>query len=42
MILAMMTRVSLGHTGRPLKLARAVPVAYVAVLLAGIVRTLGK
>lgn len=42
MILAMMTRVSLGHTGRPLKLARAVPVAYVAVLLAGIVRTLGE
>ncbi len=41
MILAMMTRVSLGHTGRPLKLAAIIPVAYVAVLLSGILRTLG-
>lgn len=36
--LAMMTRVALGHTGRPLKAGRAVVWAYVAMILAGLSR----
>ena len=38
MILAMISRVTLGHTGRPLKLPRLIPLAYSAVLLAAVVR----
>ena len=41
MILAMTTRVSLGHTGRPLHASRMTVIAYVLIMLAGIVRLLG-
>lgn len=41
MILAMMTRVPLGHTGRPLHASRLTVVAYVALTIAVIVRVLG-
>jgi uncharacterized protein involved in response to NO len=41
MILAVMTRVSLGHTGRPLVVSRAVAVAYVLITIAALARTLG-
>ena len=40
-ILAMITRVSLGHTGRPLHAARLVVVAYVLMTLTVIVRLVG-
>lgn len=38
MILAMITRVTLGHTGRPLQPPRLIPLAYVAILLSALVR----
>lgn len=41
MILAMMTRVGLGHTGRPIIVARPITVAYLLVLLAAVLRSLG-
>lgn len=41
MILAMMTRVSLGHTGRPLKAASTTVVAYVALAIATVLRVAG-
>jgi uncharacterized protein involved in response to NO len=41
MILAIMTRASLGHTGRPLAVAPATTVAYVALILAITVRVFG-
>lgn len=37
--LGMMTRVALGHTGRPLAVSAAIPLAYGAVILAALVRT---
>jgi uncharacterized protein involved in response to NO len=40
MILAMMSRVSLGHTGRPLEVPRYLAVAFALVLLAALVRAL--
>lgn len=39
-ILAMMARVSLGHSGRPLKLAAAMPWAFAALFIAALVRGL--
>ncbi|MCW8329378.1 NnrS family protein [Photobacterium sp. SDRW27] len=39
MILAMIARVSLGHTGRPLKINRVMIAAFVALLASAIVRT---
>jgi uncharacterized protein involved in response to NO len=41
MILAMMARVSLGHTGRPLILKKWMPSAFIMVFLAAIVRLAG-
>ena len=41
MILAIMTRASLGHTGRPLAVAPAIVVAYVSLVLAIAVRVFG-
>jgi uncharacterized protein involved in response to NO len=41
MILAIMTRASLGHTGRPLAVAPVTTVAYVALALAIAVRVFG-
>lgn len=41
MTLAVMSRASLGHTGRPLVVARPIAVAYVLVALAGVVRAFG-
>jgi uncharacterized protein involved in response to NO len=41
MILAMMTRVALGHTGRPLVAPRSAVVAYVFVTIAALLRTVG-
>jgi uncharacterized protein involved in response to NO len=41
MILAMTTRVPLGHTGRPLTASRLTVVAYLALTLAVLLRTLG-
>lgn len=40
MILAMISRVSLGHTGRPLKVGRWIMLAYVAIAIATILRVL--
>lgn len=40
-ILGMITRVALGHTGRPLQAARIIQLAYVLLGLAAIVRTFG-
>ncbi|MCC2615053.1 NnrS family protein [Aestuariibacter halophilus] len=40
MILAMMARVSLGHTGRKLVVSKGIAVAFGAVLLAGLVRSI--
>ena len=40
MILAMISRISLGHTGRPLKINSLITVAYVAVLLAAVIRVI--
>jgi len=41
MILAVMTRVALGHTGRPLSAPRSAVVAYVLVTLGALLRTAG-
>jgi len=41
MIVAVMTRASLGHTGRPLVVARPTATAYVLLTVAGAVRVLG-
>jgi uncharacterized protein involved in response to NO len=41
LILGMMTRVSLGHTGRPVEASRATRLAFVAVLAAAIARVFG-
>jgi len=41
MILAVMTRASLGHTGRPLVVGRSIAVAYGLLLLAALLRTFG-
>lgn len=41
MILAVMSRAALGHTGRPLKVAHTVAFGYVALLLATLSRALG-
>ena len=38
LILAMMSRVSLGHTGRPLKINPVISVAFLLILLAGVIR----
>jgi uncharacterized protein involved in response to NO len=41
MILAVMTRASLGHTGRPLVVGRAITGAYVLLTLSTILRVFG-
>ena len=41
MILAVMTRASLGHTGRPLVVSRAITVAYVLLTAGGLLRVFG-
>jgi uncharacterized protein involved in response to NO len=41
LILAMITRVSLGHTGQPLKTHPAMRIAFVLILIGGLLRTLG-
>ena len=41
MILAVMTRASLGHTGRPLVVGRAITVAYVSLTLGALLRVFG-
>jgi uncharacterized protein involved in response to NO len=41
MILGVMTRVALGHTGRPLQVSRAVVVSYVLVSAAALIRIFG-
>jgi uncharacterized protein involved in response to NO len=41
MILAVMTRASLGHTGRPLVVSPAITVAYVLLTLGGVLRVFG-
>ncbi len=41
MILAVMTRASLGHTGRPLRVSRAIATAYLLLTLAALLRTFG-
>jgi uncharacterized protein involved in response to NO len=41
MVLAVTTRVSLGHTGRPLQAARATVVAYWVMMIAIVIRVLG-
>ncbi|HEU5134620.1 MAG TPA: NnrS family protein [Steroidobacteraceae bacterium] len=41
MILAVMTRASLGHTGRPLAVPRAITVAYLLVTLGAVLRVFG-
>ncbi len=41
MILAVTTRASLGHTGRPLVVSRSIGIAYVLLLLAALVRVFG-
>ena len=42
MVLAVMTRVALGHTGRPLQAARLTVLAYLLLMLAVLVRVLGQ
>jgi uncharacterized protein involved in response to NO len=42
MILAVMTRASLGHTGRPLVVSRAIAVAYLLIIVAAFVRVFGS
>lgn len=42
MMLAVMTRASLGHTGRPLKASRTTIASYVALVLCALVRPLGE
>jgi len=41
MILAVMTRASLGHTGRPLAVSRAITVAYLSITLGTLLRVFG-
>jgi uncharacterized protein involved in response to NO len=41
MILAVMSRVSLGHTGRPLVVSRAIAVAYVLLTASTVLRVFG-
>ena len=41
MILAVMTRASLGHTGRPLVVSRAIAVAYLLLTLGAVLRVFG-
>jgi uncharacterized protein involved in response to NO len=41
MILAVMTRASLGHTGRPLVVSRAIAVAYVTLTVGALLRVFG-
>lgn len=41
MILAVMTRASLGHTGRPLVAPRSIPAAYILVSCAAVIRIFG-
>jgi uncharacterized protein involved in response to NO len=41
MILGMMTRVSLGHTGRPVEAGNVTIASFVAVVLAGVMRVFG-
>jgi uncharacterized protein involved in response to NO len=41
MILGVMTRVALGHTGRPLEISKAVTVSYVLVSAAALIRVFG-
>jgi uncharacterized protein involved in response to NO len=41
MILAVMTRVALGHTGRPLVVARPISVAYLLLVFTALLRTFG-
>ena len=41
MILAVMTRASLGHTGRPLEVSRAITVAYVVLTAGALLRVFG-
>jgi uncharacterized protein involved in response to NO len=41
MILAVMTRASLGHTGRPLVVPRAIPLAYLLLTAGTILRVFG-
>ena len=41
LILAMISRVSLGHTGRPLSPPKAMSFAYTAITLAALIRTFG-
>ena len=41
MVLGMMTRVALGHTGRPLQTSAITRAAYVALAMAVLLRTLG-
>ncbi|WP_063832796.1 NnrS family protein [Labrenzia sp. DG1229] len=41
MTLAMMTRASLGHSGRPLKVSRSIALAYLLVIAAALVRSFG-
>lgn len=42
MILAVMTRASLGHTGRPLEVARTITVAYIVLTISVVVRVLSS
>ena len=41
MTLAMMTRASLGHSGRPLKVSRPIALAYLMVIAAALIRSFG-
>ena len=41
LILAMMARISLGHSGRPLKSKPVMTVAFLAILLAALARVVG-
>ena len=41
MILAVMTRTALGHTGRPLVVSRAIAVAYLLLTFTAVLRTFG-
>lgn len=41
MVIGIMTRASLGHTGRPLKVSRSIALAYALVLLGAVLRVFG-
>ena len=41
MILAVMTRASLGHTGRPLAVSRAITAAYLLLTISAVLRVFG-